>query len=266
MQGLDWNKFFANFDWNSIVNNAEAAASQAVDMIVNDLVVPQVDPHPKGDGHGALLGSFSDALDWEKLERRTISYSAGSYGVGSMAPKTVVVYRDGAVYTTLDANAFAPNAQQFRFTGWLDAGGNAYSNGQFIPVNGNMVLTAQWDSNRVVQYEVEPTGGLTGSIPNSDYGLYVDGYIQYQPGTFEEAGKFYQLPYGKKIGLVCGGNLRTPDIRVNGWSVGFPGSDLTAGKIIAEVEITAYTMVTFKLSYERLTGKYCWDCDVTIYN
>ena len=166
--------FPPSFDINGL-------AEDFVEQLIEKVVMPDVDPHPEEYGQYALRCSFADALGWEALPRRTIAFNAGTYGAGSMAAQKVVALDNLTAYANINANAFTSNTEGYRYTGWLDGGGTAYSNGQFVGFSGDLELTAQWSNVYTIAYcklsenEYVDPEGETGPVTKdgSEYYLRV---------------------------------------------------------------------------------------------
>jgi hypothetical protein len=212
IENMDWGQFWSNVDWGSILTNIESVASDIVNNIVNNVILPDIDPHPETYGHEVLYHAFADALGWQSLNRYTITFNANG-GSGSMA-KQEVVGIGSSVYTILKPNAFSITTG-YHFAGWKDQYGNSYSNGQGIFITSDLTLTAQWALN---YYTVTYTHKMGDTIQKGDhhtgpmeyYELWVSGTdnnkagkAEDKLGAFSNGPVYYKsLPHGTPIGVV----------------------------------------------------------------
>jgi hypothetical protein len=60
IQDLDWKQFWVGVDWLNALEHPEELASEVVDAVVYDVVLPDVDPHPEEYGHEVLRASFGN--------------------------------------------------------------------------------------------------------------------------------------------------------------------------------------------------------------
>ena len=205
---VDWSEFWANLSYNDILGNLSGIMDEVMDVIINDVVVPDVDPHPEAYGHHALRQAFADALGWISLPRRTITYNAGSYGIGTMASQEVIVLDGMTPYTKLKANAFTSSVTEAHFVSWSD-GASSYTNEQLIAVNGNLTLTAQWSDIFTVtvhhSYDVSSIYNIGSSDtgPQEHYALWIDGVEQPDLGAFSNPPRVYHLPYGTNVDVIA---------------------------------------------------------------
>ena len=183
-------------------------ARDLVPQIVEKIIEPNVDPHPREYGHHALYCSFSDAFGWSTLPRRTITFHANG-GTGTTAQQTVIALDGYTAYANINANAFAPGVEGYYFTGWntaADGSGIAYSNGQFIGLTGDLTLYAQWSNiyTVTVRHSEDSTyhgDGDTG--PMECYALWIDGVEQADLGAFSNGARVYRLAYGTPVGVIA---------------------------------------------------------------
>ena len=159
----------------SVINEL---AEKLREIVVENILWPNVDPHPRTWGHHALYCSFADALGWEALPRRTLAYNAGTYGTGSITTQTIIALDNMTVYTNISANAFTANTVGYRFTGWQGSNGAAYSDGQFVGLSGDLALTAQWSNEYTIYYRkvcnrVGSYEGQTGPVTKEGSNHYL---------------------------------------------------------------------------------------------
>lgn len=182
-------------------------ARDLVPQIIEKIIEPNVDPHPEEYGHHALYSSFSEAFGWSTLPRRTITFHANG-GTGTTAQQTVIALDGYTAYANINANAFAPGAEGYYFTGWntaADGSGVAYSSGQLVGLTGDLTLYAQWSNiyKVTVRHSEDSTyhgSGDTG--PMECYGLWIDGQEQPDLGAFSNGARVYNLPYGTPMGVI----------------------------------------------------------------
>ena len=252
IQELDWSQFWDNIDWGSILTNMESVASDIMNNILNNVILPDIDPHPETYGHEALYRSFADALGWQPLTRYTITYNANG-GSGSMATQEVVGL-ETSVYTVLKANTFSPNSSIYRFVGWKDQNGNTYSDEQSIFLTSDLTLTAQWDNSVIVKYMhsqgdvIQSDLGQTG--PMDCYELWVAGTDNNNAGNpegklgaFSNPPVYYNVPYGTRVGVVAKTDLGKGRsyITLNNSKVAGTSSSATY-----EFTVTSNTVINFE--------------------
>lgn len=263
VEKLDWGEFWSNYNWSSVLDGIEAVANEAVDIIIDKVITPDVDPHPEEYGQYALKCSFVDALGWEALPRRTITYNAGTYGSGSMAAQRVVALDGMTAYANIAANAFTANTQGYRFTGWLGSNGVSYSNGQFIGVSGDLTLTAQWSNLYTVAYckisnnEYVSPGGETGPVTKDGAEYYLKATLggTVLPGLRDAFGsdgttavRTMTVPYGTELYIQL--------INTGSWDRGkvYLNNAVVAGDAeycYYTTQITGDTAITFTWEYEQ---------------
>lgn len=61
VQDLDWGQFWAGVDWWNAANNVDQIADIVVEAVKNEVILPDVDPHPEEYGHEMLKASFESA-------------------------------------------------------------------------------------------------------------------------------------------------------------------------------------------------------------
>lgn len=221
----------------------EGLAGALVLETVDHVVIHDVDPHPEAYGHHALHQSFSDALGWSTLPRRTITFNANG-GAGTMTTQTVVALDSYTAYTNINALGFTPGAEGYYFTGWntkADGSGISYSNGQFIGLSGDLTLYAQWSNIYAIRYRHTNqttiyTNDETGHM--ECYALYINGELMPKLGKFSDGNSpTYYVPYGTIVRVVVSNYSPTEltyddvdcDVYWNGTSVasGYRGTEYT---------------------------------------
>lgn len=236
---VDWGRLWVGSNaanwWTDIITkhvstsgvDLEGLANEVVDQVVNKVLVNEIDPHPQSFGHDVLKQSFDNALGLVQLPTYTLTYNTGKYGTGYMAEQHYIGIPSQPAYVKLNTNAYVPSVEGYSFTGWntmLNGTGTSYSNGQIIPISGNVTLFAQWDNTCVVDfYKDVNTFGRNyynvngGGVENNTgvqeiYGVDIsyDGGVTYTPldtsyyrGYFAKDGRNYirslAIPYGTKL-------------------------------------------------------------------
>lgn len=263
---MDWGKFWEGVDWWNAVNNIDQIADIVVDDVIEEVILPDVDPHPEEYGQYALKCSFVDALGWSTLPRRTITFNANG-GKGSMAAQTVVALDNMTAYANINALAFTIPAEGYRWTGWLGGNGQTYTNGQFIGLSGNLALSAQWSNIYVINVRHSEDSNYHGSGdtgPMECYALWIDGEEQSDLGAFSNGSHVYNLPYGSKVGVIVqtkSGSDRSY-ITLNGEKIS--GS---SGDARYTFTVTSHMDIHFEWNYwlDGLSPQSYWNCYVTTY-
>jgi uncharacterized repeat protein (TIGR02543 family) len=204
-----WNLATKYFSTSSFTLDINGLASELMDMVIEKVIEPDIDPHPEHYGHHALRCSFADALGWDVLPRRTITFNANG-GAGTMSAQVVVALDGNTAYTNINALRFTPGAEGYYFTGWntaVDGSGIAYTDGQFVGLNGDLTLYAQWSNYYTVtyrhSYDSKGTHGSGDTGPTSYYALWIDGVEKPKLGAFSNPAITYRLPYGTPIGVIA---------------------------------------------------------------
>jgi hypothetical protein len=55
---LDWGQFWAGVDWWNAASNVDKIAETVVNAVIDEVILPDVDPHPEEYGHEVLKNSF----------------------------------------------------------------------------------------------------------------------------------------------------------------------------------------------------------------
>jgi uncharacterized repeat protein (TIGR02543 family) len=203
-----WNLATKYFSTSSFTLDINGLASELMNMVIEKVIEPDIDPHPEHYGHHALRCSFADALGWDVLPRRTITFNANG-GAGTMSAQVVVALDGNTAYTNINALRFTPGAEGYYFTGWntaVDGSGIAYTDGQFIGLAGNLTLYAQWSNIYTVTFRHSKNSNYHGSSdtgPMERYALWIDGTEQADLGAFSNPARTYRLPYGTPLGVIA---------------------------------------------------------------
>lgn len=275
---MDWGRLWSgssayDFWWNLATKYTSLSgidiggfATELVQLMIDRVIVPDVDPHPEYFGHYALEKSFADALGWDKLQRRTITFNANG-GTGSMAAQTVVALDNMTAYTNINQNAFAAAAVGYYWNGWTDASGAAYTNGQLVGLTGDLALTAQWSNIYVINLHHSEDSTLHGSGdtgPMECYAFWIDGVEQADLGAFSNPARAYRLPYGTSLGVIAqtkSGAARSY-ITVNDVKVAGNSDDARWG-----FTLTSHMDIHFQWNYwlDGVSPQSYWNCYITTY-
>ena len=274
---MDWGRLWAGSSasdfWWGLANkhgiNIDAIASDLIPQIVEKVITPDIDPHPETYGHHALRCSFVDALGWEALPRRTITFNANG-GTGAMATQTVIALDNYTAYTNINANGFAPGTEGYYYTGWntvAAGGGTSYSNNQFVGLSGNLNLYAQWSNIYKITFRHSYDSTFHNSSdtgPMECYGLWIDGVEQSDLGAFSNGERVYHLPYGSQVGVIAqvkSGADRSY-VELNGVKIAGNSNDARYG-----FTVTSHMDIHFEWNYwlDDLSPQSYWNCYVTTY-
>lgn len=206
---LIWKYFVAgSLDINGL-------AADIVQQTIEKVIVPDIDPHPEAYGHYVMKRSFADALGWQSLDRYTITYVANG-GTGSAANQVVLGVDGLPSFIYLKSLSFTP-ATGYYYTGWSTSanGGIAYSNAQYISINYNLTLYAQWSNIYILTYKNTNASNfysdsetgyqqcyelrVNGVYVANGYGLNDKGDL----GAFNNGPAYIPLAYGATIEVAC---------------------------------------------------------------
>lgn len=214
VEDCDWGQFWANVDYSVLLTNTESVANEIIDTIINDVIVPDVDPHPETFGHYALYSAFFDkAIAWV-VGKYIISYNAND-STGSTVAQRVLKLSGYPAYAKLNANTFTHPTEGYQFVGWnteRDGTGTPYTEGQMVSINGNLNLYAQWSNMCTVtvkhSYDDRTNIATDSDTGNQEcYALYINGVEQADLGAFSNPERTYILPYGTSIGVIVSNKL-----------------------------------------------------------
>lgn len=255
------------WDWNGL-------GGEVVNDVYNKVLIPDIDPHPEKDGHEYLGRAFKDVLGLESLDRYTITYNANG-GSGSMSERVVTSIHGRTAYVNIDTLGFTHTDAGWYFTGWNtrpDGTGTTYSAGQFIGINSDITLYAQWSNLYTLTYThsqgdvIQFDSGQTG--PMECYELWVAGTANNNAGkpedklgAFSNPAKTYTLPYGTAFGVV----VRTAS--GSGRSYIQKGSEKwgSAESVSHDFTLTGNTTVNFEWNQwlSGFTMQSYWNCYIT---
>jgi uncharacterized repeat protein (TIGR02543 family) len=234
-------------------------------LLVEKVIVPDLDPHPRTYGQYVLKRVFAEAAGLQALHRYTITYDA--YGDSSTTfSQHVCGIGDVPAFATLWSSTFTPPATGYYFTGWKDGNGNSYSAGQAIPITSNITLYAQWSNMYTLTFKhsqgdvIQFDSGQTG--PMECYALWIDGEEQADLGAFSNSARTYRLPYKTPIGVIAQvkeGSARSY-VTVNGVKVASNSNDARWG-----FDLEGDTTVHFEWNQwmSGLSLQSYWNCYIT---
>lgn len=61
IDAMDWGKFWEGVDWWNAASNVDKIAEIVVNAVIDEVILPDVDPHPEEYGHEVLKASFESA-------------------------------------------------------------------------------------------------------------------------------------------------------------------------------------------------------------
>lgn len=246
----------------------DGLASTLVAEIVEQVIVPNIDPHPEEYGQYVMKRVFEDALGWSSLDRYTVTYNANGAS-GTMATQQVLSVDGLPAFTTIRNHSFAPAAGYY-FTSWntaVNGGGTGYYSGQLVGITGNLTLNAQWSNVYTINvHHSEDSNyhdsGDTG--PMECYALWIDGVEQADLGQFFNGARVYNLPYGSQVGVIVQtktGSGRSY-ITLNGNKIAGNSSDARY-----TFTVTNHMDIHFQWNYwlDDLRAQSYWNCYVTTY-
>lgn len=269
---MDWGRLYdgsSAYDyWMGLVGehglSINDIASDFVEDVVNEVIVPDVDPHPESYGHYVLKRSFSDALGWQSLDRYTITYNANG-GAGTMAAQTVLGVDGLAAYASIAANAYSPGAEGYYFTGWADSGGTAYTAGQWVGFTADLTLNAQWSHIYYIRYDAYSDSSLLGDSDTGKmdyYAMAINGTLVDKFGAFGNDSIYFTAPYGTTIAVVAGDSAKNEQSYV-AWN----GERVTDKANFAQYSFTLTSNVRVRFEankyYSGITLHEYWNCYIT---
>ena len=192
-----------------------------------------------------------------------------------MSERVVTSIHGRTAYVNIDTLGFTRTDAGWYFTGWntrSDGTGTAYNAGQFIGINSDITLYAQWSNLYTLPYThsqgdvIQFDSGQTG--PMECYELWVAGTANNNAGkpedklgAFSNPAKTYTLPYGTAFGVV----VRTAS--GSGRSYIQKGSEKwgSAESVSHDFTLTGNTTVNFEWNQwlSGLTMQSYWNCYIT---
>ena len=264
-----WTTLITRYIKNGLDTNGFAEELQ--DDLVEKVIVPEIDPHPRAYGHELLKRAFAEVLGWDSLKRYTITYNANG-GSGSMATQEVIG-ADNRVFAIIKPNEFNPTAEGYYFNGWDNNA--SYINGYYyVWLTCNTAISAQWSNMYTLVYrhsrDVDKIyTNLQGSEQNGPqecYELWIrkpgeaEGTKQAKLKEFANPPKVLPLPYGTGIGIVVRTDFDfgsgSSYITLNGKLKSGPSKQATL-----DFTLTKHTDVNF--NWNRHDLKSYWTCDIT---
>jgi hypothetical protein len=218
---MDWRQLYKdsggayNFWWD-LANkylisgglNIEGLAGELVQMTVEKVITPDLDPHPESYGHYTLKRSFADALGWYSLDRYTITFDANG-GSGSMNPQNVVSLDGLPAFANLSKNTFTHSVEGYRLLNWNtkpDGSGVSYTDGQIVGITSDLTLYAQWSNLYAITHKHTNHTNLYGDDETGHmecYALWIAGTEMPDLGRFSDYNTpTYYRPYGTRVGVV----------------------------------------------------------------
>jgi lysophospholipase L1-like esterase len=73
VQDLDWGQFWAGVDWWNAASNVDKIAETVVNAVIDEVILPDVDPHPEEYGHEVMKTSFESCYTPGVYSRRVIT-------------------------------------------------------------------------------------------------------------------------------------------------------------------------------------------------
>lgn len=246
----------------------EGIASDFLAVAVEEVISPDMDPHPKEYGQYVLSRSFLDAFGIQALDRYTVTYNANG-GSGNAVVQTVVGVDGLAAFTNIQANTFGIPSVGYYFANWNTAaggGGTAYSSGQLVGITGNLALYAQWSNLYTVVYRHSKDSDYHSNSdtgPMECYAFYIDGVEQADLSEFSNGAKTYRLPYGTKIKVVAETNSGDDRSYVTWNGTKVSGTSSSASY---EFTLTSDVDIHFEWNYflsSSLMPQSYWNCYIT---
>lgn len=208
VEDMDWAQFWSNFSIDDILGNAETIMGNVMANVVNNVIIPDIDPHPETYGHYAMMRTFAEKLNLANLNHYTITFNANG-GTGTMAPQHIVGVDGMTAYGNIKNREFTP-VEGYNFAGWntaADGSGVSYSNKQLIGLTSDITLYAQWSNMCKITYmHTNHTNGLYGQDETGHmecYALWIAGTEMPDLGKFSDNNvPVYSYPYGTRVGVV----------------------------------------------------------------
>lgn len=217
IEKLDWEQFWVNVDWEQLEDvlsfDFAGAMEGFIYNVFNNVILPDIDPHPETYGQYAMYRAFAGALDdagntivdWEPLTRYTVRFAPNDGGQGYMSTQEFVIFDELWAYSNINKCQFIHSNGE-RFLHWTDDNNNVYTNEQLLKLKSDLILTANWRSQYVLRWRHTNHTNLftedeTGHM--ECYALYINGKEMSDFGKFSQGSEdFYSVPVGSKIKVV----------------------------------------------------------------
>lgn len=231
----------------------EGLATELVNDLINKVIIPCIDPHPRTYGQNMLHRSFANAIGLDSIKEYSITFNAN--GGSNIVDDQIIYGVDNlTAYSNINPNVFSPPSEGYYFVNWntkADGSGTAYSDGQLIGLTSDVTLYAQWSNMYTVAWKKRTTDsdcqGLilessqTGPVSKngSEYhlrvtlgGSVIQGLGDAIGTSFETSVRSTQVPYGTElyIQLINTGSYDRGAVYLNG------------NKVVGNSEYCYYTM------------------------
>ena len=251
-----------------------AIATEFVADLIEKVIMPDVDPHPKAYGHYIMERAFADALGIENLEYWILTYDANG-GTGTMEKQYIPTVDGLPSFVTLFSNTFTTGQEGYRITGWNtepDGSGHAYKLDEYVVIAGVQTMYAQWSNVYEVRYRHSNHTGLYGDNETGHmecYDLWIEGSQMRKLGTFaNDSGDTYLLPYNAHIIAIA--NDYCPDSRYEHHDarIYFNGEQKAVGRpAVFEMRLKNDLDIDFRWliagSLVTFDAQSWWDCHIT---
>lgn len=280
---MNWGRLWPNSDaysyWFNLASkhslDISAVATEFVADLIEKVIMPDVDPHPKAYGHYALKRAFADALDLQNLEYWILTYDANG-GTGTMETQHIPTIDGLPSFVTLFSNTFK-GQEGYYLTGWNtkpDGSGTHYEVDSYNVIAGIQTMYAQWSNIYTVRYRHSNHTNLYGNdeTGHSDcYDLWIEGSQMRKLGTFaSDGGDTYRLPYNAHIIAIA--NDYCPDSRYEHHDarIYYNGQQVASGRpAVFEMRVKSHMDIDFRWliagSLVTLNAQSWWDCHVNTY-
>ena len=151
IEDLNWGEFWSGVNYATIINGIDAFAANVMDTILNDVIIPDADPHPEQDGQTALYRSFMDAAGFVPITRYTVTYAANN-GSGQTAQQVLPHIFNNYALTFCMANPYTYPVEGYYFTEWTASDSTKPVAGNPVYVSSNLTITAQWSNLYAVNF------------------------------------------------------------------------------------------------------------------
>ena len=209
---FNWGALWENVNWDEDISTI---LNSLVPIFLDEVLAPDIDPHPEDAGQERLACSFINAinntlnigLENPLLTDYTITYNANG-GTGAVAPRTVRTSVNSSAITAADYSKYtAPSG--YRFVAWntkSDGTGSWYSPNDAISITSDITLYAIWSNQAVIRYSHSNYNTLFGDDETGhqeSYALYINGVEMPDFSTFASGSiTAYSVPIGSSIRVV----------------------------------------------------------------